>query len=230
MAYQSKSGTLSNARSGTGRDFVNLPAITTVVTIFITTTGTFSLNLEVFNVVGVYIPIATLTTAGVVQVAMPVNGVAVNVTAVSGTVTVTYQMVVRDALPANAIQIFSAGALSPIPQPIIINSASFDNRKRLYGPAQPTNSGTAAQIYVVPTGKKTTVESIWVNNTTASDATITFSIGVDAAGTEGLTTYTVPANGILLLSGQISMIAAEVIQAKQGTLNALTMIINGTEV
>lgn len=229
MAFPSKSGTLSSARSGTGRDFVNLPAITTVVTLFITTTGTFSLNLEVFNVVGVYIPIATLTAAGVVQIAMPVNGIAVNVTAVSGTVTVTYQMVVRDALPANAIQIFSAGALSPIPQPIIINSSpTNDNRKRLYGPAQPANPG-AATIYTVAALHKTTVQFVQIANTTASAATITMSIGVDGSTTRVLDGFSVPAHGIVALQVEWSLAAAEVIQAFQGTGSALTVTINGTD-
>lgn len=228
MSFPSKAGTLSNARSGTGRDFVKLPAITTVVTLFITTTGTFSLDLEVFNVAGVYIPITTITAKSVVQVAMPVNGIAVNVTAVTGTVTVTYQMVVRDALPATALQTFTSGAA--VPATIIISSTpTNDNRKRLYGPAQPTN-GAAATIYTVPTGKKTTIESIEIANTTGTAATITMSIGADAAATEILTAYSIPANGILFLPVEISMVATEIVQAKQGTVSALTVILNGSEV
>lgn len=228
MSFPSKSGTLSDARSGTGRDVVKLPAITSVVTLFITTTGTFSLNVEVSNVVGVYVPVVTITAASVVQIAMPVNSIAVNVTAVTGTVTVTYQMIVRDALPSEALQVFQAGALlAPYTLPTTI-TANIDYRKRLYGPAQPTN-GAAATVYTVPTGKKTTINAFFFNNTTASDATITLSLGANAAATQITTTYNVPANKLVILPAEISMVAAEVIQATQGTLNAITLIINGEE-
>lgn len=228
MSFPSKSGTLANAVSGTGRSSVKLPAITSVVTLFITATSTFSLNVEVSNVVNVYVPIVTITGSAAVQIAMPVNAVAVNITANAGTVTVTYQMIVRDALPSEALQVFQAGALlAPYTLPTTI-TANIDYRKRLYGPAQPTN-GAAATIYTVPALKKTTINAIILNNTTAADATITLSLGVSAAVTQLMTTFNVPANKFIVVPYEMSMVAAEVIQATQGTLNAITLIINGEE-
>lgn len=228
MSFPSKAGTLSAARSTTGRDVVKLPSISSVVTLFITTTGTFSLNVEVSNVTGVYVPITTITAAAAVQVAMPVNAIAVNVTAITGTVTVTYQMIVRDALPAEALQIFQAGAqLPPFTQPISGTLSLTDNRKRLYGPAQP---GTvAATIYTTPVGKKTAIEFIQISNDTASTATITISITADGAATRILDAFPIPAHGVFSQAYELSLAAGEIIQAFQGTSSALTVTINGTE-
>jgi Concanavalin A-like lectin/glucanases superfamily len=63
--------------------------------------------------------------------------------------------------------------------------------KRLYGPAQLTAS--AADLYTVPTGARTRIRSVYMNNPSGSEREVTFSIGTDAAGTRFLDQYTLPA-------------------------------------
>jgi len=99
--------------------------------------------------------------------------------------------------------------------------------KRLYGPAQPGTS--PATIYTVPVARTAQLQSITVCNTTAIDATITISIGSDAAATRIVSGLVIPANGFLIIAAGYVLTADEVLQASQGTASALTLTINGTE-
>ncbi len=93
---------------------------------------------------------------------------------------------------------------------------------RIYGPAQP---GTVAATIVTASGNLV-VTKIRIVNTTASAATITMSIGVDAAATRIYSATSIPANGVFDDPVNIPLAGAEIIQAFQGTLNALTVTIS----
>lgn len=103
-----------------------------------------------------------------------------------------------------------------------------DTAKRLYGPAQLTAS--AATLYTVPASTATILRYIRVANTTASDRTITLSVGADAAATRIFAGQTVPANGALDWSGFIPLAAAEFLQGLASAATALTVTIAGVEV
>lgn len=231
MAELAKAGYLTNssgvkakATALTGRFFVNLPHLPSVTLIYIVFSATGSLNIELNDGKSTsYIPIRTITANSLVKLAVPAASLACNITANTGTITLHYRTVVVNNIPNLAIEVFGSGAL----EPQTINTNSVDIQKRLYGPAQPTT--IAATLYTVPTGKKTTLELIHVANTTGTAATLTLSIGADAAATRLLSAFSIPANGILTLPGAWSLIAAEIIQGLQGTSGALTVVLNGTE-
>ena len=103
-----------------------------------------------------------------------------------------------------------------------------DTAKRLYGPAQPAT--TAATIYTVPASTTTVVRNIRVSNTTGTAATITMSIGTNAAAAQIMSAVSVPANSVYDWSGFLVMNAADILQALQGTSSALTVTVSGIEV
>jgi len=103
-----------------------------------------------------------------------------------------------------------------------------DTAKRLSGPALLT--GTAATQYTVPASTTTILRNIHVSNETGTAATLTMSIGTDAAGKRLFTAYTVAANDVIDWSGFIVLAAAEIIQAFSGTASALTLTVSGVEV
>jgi len=233
MAELTKAGFLENASgvkaketSLTGRFFVNLPHLPSVTLLYLTFSATGSLNIELKDGKSTdYIPIRTITANSLVRLAVPAAALAVNITANTGTITAHYRTIVVDSIPNLAIEVFSEGDI--VATTTNTNTTTVDVQKRLYGPAQP--SGAAATLYTVPAGMKTTLDLIHATNTTGTAATLTLSIGADAAATRLLSAYSIPANGILTLPGAWSMIAAEVIQGLQGTVGALTVTLNGTE-
>lgn len=102
-----------------------------------------------------------------------------------------------------------------------------DTAKRLSGPALLT--GSAATVYTVPASTTTILRSIHVSNETGTAATLTLSIGTDAAGKRLFTAFSVAANDVLDWSGFIVMTAAEILQAFSGTASALTLTTSGVE-
>lgn len=223
---KNSAGVQSKATALTGRFLVNLPYAPSVTLLYIVFSATGSLNIELNDGKSTsYIPIRTITANSLVKLAVPAATIACNITANTGTITIHYRTVVVANIPNLAIEVFGSGAIEP--QTINTTSTPVDVQKRLYGPAQP--GIVAATLYTVPTGKKTTLELIHVANTTASIATLTLSIGADAAATRLLSGFSLPANGILTLPVATTLVAAEVIQGLQGTLSALTVVLNGTE-
>jgi hypothetical protein len=103
-----------------------------------------------------------------------------------------------------------------------------DAAKRFHGPAQLTAS--AATLYTVPANTTAIVRYIRIANTTATDRTVTLSIGADAAATRIFSGTTVPANGSVDWSGFIPMTAAEIVQGLSSAATALTVVISGIEV
>ena len=233
MAELSKAGYLTdadgvkaNATALTGRFFVNLPHLPSVTLIYIVFSATGSLDVELRDGKSTaYIPVKTITANSLVKLALPAAVIACNITANTGTITLHYRTVVVDSIPNLAIEVFSGGDLEPAT--IDANWTLVDVQKRLYGPAQPGLA--AATLYTVPANRKTTIELIHAANTTGTAATLTLSIGADAAATRLLSAYSIAANGIFTLPTELTLVATEIIQGLQGTGSALTVTINGTE-
>lgn len=102
-----------------------------------------------------------------------------------------------------------------------------DVAKRAYGPAQPGT--TAATVYTAPASTTFTMKQIHATNGSSSSATLTVSIGADAAATRLLNAISVPANGTFTLDVWIPVNATEVVQMAQGTASALTVTMSGVE-
>lgn len=98
---------------------------------------------------------------------------------------------------------------------------------RLYGPTSVT--AAAATVITVPAGHTYIVRHLHLTNTTGSAATITASIGVDAATTELFTAKSVAANDVYDWFGLLVLTAAETLRTLSGTNNALTLTINGDD-
>src|SRR3972149_5674010 len=90
-----------------------------------------------------------------------------------------------------------------------------DVGKRFYGPAQP--AGSAGTLFTVTTSHSYHVTNITVTNPTTSIATITLSIGTDAAAPRILDAVDVPAKGVLVLNGYWFMASTQIMQGGQGT-------------
>lgn len=100
-----------------------------------------------------------------------------------------------------------------------------DTFARLAGPSQLGTS--AATLYTTPANMQTIIREIIVCNTTGSAATVTMSIGTDAAAKRFMSAKSVPANDSYVFDCLIVLAAAEIIQAFAGTTTALTVIMNG---
>ena len=98
---------------------------------------------------------------------------------------------------------------------------------RLHGPALVSN--VAATKYTVPAGRRTIVRHIRVANTAAGAATLTLSIGADAAGTRVYEVFSIAASSIEDRWVYFVLAAAEIIAGLSGTNNVLTLTINGDE-
>lgn len=102
-----------------------------------------------------------------------------------------------------------------------------DTSKRLVGPKQ-LESSTTTQ-YTVPALTITVIRMIHLSNPTASDVTVTMSIGADAAGTRFFSAYVIPAGSVFGYPCNIVMTAAEILAANAGTATALVAVISGIE-
>jgi hypothetical protein len=93
----------------------------------------------------------------------------------------------------------------------------------------PTAVGTsAATVYTVPGATVLFVRQIHVSNTTGAEIKFSLSIGADAAATELFSAYPISGNDVLDWTGNIPLLAAEIIQAK-ADLAGLTLTIGGVE-
>lgn len=99
--------------------------------------------------------------------------------------------------------------------------------KRLAGPLNITNS--VVTRYTVPASTKAEIRKIWVFNGSAAAATVTVSIGADAAGTRIVDAQSIPARTGVAFWGPWTMDAAEILQTNAGTTNVLTITIDGYE-
>lgn len=108
--------------------------------------------------------------------------------------------------------------------------------KRLAGPAQVSNTPTTK--YTTPASTMTIIRNIHISNASGSPATITISIGADAAGTRIFDAFSIaPAGGATPSSAAVVdywcyyvLAATETIQAySTNSNNALVLTIDGDE-
>lgn len=99
--------------------------------------------------------------------------------------------------------------------------------KRFFGPALLTN--VAADLYTVPTGKRSRVLNIHASNPTASPVDLTLSIGTDAAATRVYDDFRVPADSIESNYDPYDMAAGEKIQGLADTNGVMNLTITGYE-
>lgn len=75
------------------------------------------------------------------------------------------------------------------------------------------------------------IKEIWLVNTTGSAATVTIGVNGVAAANQLVPTQAIPANTSIPVSGLNKMLKpTDTIQALQGTLNAITIHIDGGEI
>jgi hypothetical protein len=99
--------------------------------------------------------------------------------------------------------------------------------KRMHGPAQVSNA--AATKYTVGANRRGIVRHIHVQNPSGSPVTFTLSIGADAAAARIFDAKSIAAGEVLDHFCYYVLEAAEIIQALAGTLNVLTLTIDGDE-
>ena len=96
---------------------------------------------------------------------------------------------------------------------------------RFAGPLLLTN-GTATQ-FTVAASTKAVIRHIHVQNPSGSAATLTLSIGADAAGTRLFDAYSIGAGTTLDHFCYYVLAAAEIMAAHSGTNNIMTITIDG---
>ena len=103
-----------------------------------------------------------------------------------------------------------------------------DAAKRLAGPTQ--LGAAAATIYTVPGATTATLlHIIAVNTSSTVAATITISIGADAANKRIVDLETIPAKRRWEWKGYLVMSAAEILQAYSDTATTITVSVSGVE-
>lgn len=103
-----------------------------------------------------------------------------------------------------------------------------DTAKRV-GPTAIANTETT--LYTVPAATTCILKWVRIVNATGTAATVSVSVGADAAGTRLLSALSIPANDFLDLSDLfLVLVAAETLRATGGTNNALTFTGGGVEV
>lgn len=103
-----------------------------------------------------------------------------------------------------------------------------DIARRFYGPGLVTNS--VVTKITVTTSSTFIIRHMRFFNNSASAATITVSIGTDAAGTRIYDAYSIPAKSYEDWSGFLVMSTTEIMQMVAGTTNVITATVSGVEV
>lgn len=99
--------------------------------------------------------------------------------------------------------------------------------KRLVGPKQLASSATTE--YTAPGGTTTTVRLVHFSNPTATDKTVTVSIGADAAGTRIFDAYTIPAGTVFGYPCHFTLAAAEILQMSASAATSVVVCVDGVE-
>lgn len=100
--------------------------------------------------------------------------------------------------------------------------------KRFYGPAQLT--GSAADLYTVPAGKRARILTIHASNPSGSPVDVTFSIGNDATGTRVYDDFQVEADNVYTTYDPYDLAAGEKLQAWAETAATVVLTVTGYEV
>lgn len=99
--------------------------------------------------------------------------------------------------------------------------------KRFFGPALLTSS--AADLYTVPSGRRSRVLGIHASNPTASPVDLTLSIGTDAVATRVYDDFEVAADSVETSFDPYDMASGEKIQGLAGTTGVMNLTITGYE-
>ena len=92
-------------------------------------------------------------------------------------------------------------------------------------------SASNSTIYTVPASTTTVVKTIWITNTTTSDATVELWLGAAAGDANKLMDgVTIPASDFKQVSTYIGLAATETIQAKGSVNLALSITASGAEI
>jgi hypothetical protein len=97
--------------------------------------------------------------------------------------------------------------------------------RRFYGPALVATGPTT--LYTVAAGTSQVIRLIHVANTSGTAATLTVSIGADAAGTRVIAAESILANATKEYWLYEPAVAAEIVTASAGTNNVLNITISG---
>jgi hypothetical protein len=221
----SSTGVKSNAVSGTGRYLVNLPHLPSVTLLFITFSGTGSLNIELKDGKSTdWIPIRTIAANSLVKIALPASGLAVNITANSGTATIHYRTVEVNQIPNVALEVFTAGDI--VPQEFAGSLSLSGTYKKLYQ-GQPASTGTT--LYTVPAATQTHIKYIVVTNTTGTDRTFTLYHDGTGAANNIVPASTVVAGGFAEYNGDILMETGDTLYCVTSVSTTLTVTVYGIE-
>jgi hypothetical protein len=102
-----------------------------------------------------------------------------------------------------------------------------DTLKRLAGPV--ALAAAAGTVYTVPALTGTVLRGLRVVNETGSAATFTLSIGTDGAGKRVWYSQQVAPGDGYDWTGNIPMVAAEIVQAYASAATTLTVVLSGVE-
>lgn len=218
------------AQTGTATKTVALPQVPSMTTLFIdfSATGSVDIKLRDSEAMG-YITVRTVTADSIVRIAIPATDLAVQITANTGTVTITYRIVVVDNLPDTAIEVFSGGGVSG-GAPIIV-SGELTTKRDTYKKLAQVQPGIAiATVYTVPAGTQTQITHIVVTNTTGVNRTIALYHDGSVAANNILPTSTVVAGGFAEFTGEVLMESGDTLQAIADAATALTLTVYGREI
>ena len=229
MASRTTAGVLVNARTGTGRDTLPIKELPSLTMLFITITGTATLDLEVSDDDVNYFAVATITGNSLVQFAIPASVLAINTTAVSGSVTVKYRTTSLENIPAQTLLIFDDSTVT-VESPIEQNVAIKGNKSAAYKKLAQAQPGiTPTTLYTVPASTQTIIPHIRVSNPTGTDRTIELWHDGNADSNSILPPVTVVAGGWAEFDGRIYMETGDTLQAEASAATALTVTVYGEE-
>jgi hypothetical protein len=102
-----------------------------------------------------------------------------------------------------------------------------DTLKRLAGPV--ALAGAAATVYTVPGSTTAVLRGLHVANESVAAATFTLSVGADAAGKRLWFAQSVAPGDSFDWTGNVPLVAAEVVQAYASAAATLTLTLSGVE-
>jgi hypothetical protein len=223
---ETKAGFVHDANASTGRASIRLPKLPSMTVLFISVSATATVVLEISDDETLFIPIATISGNAAVQFAIPASVLAANITANTGTVTVTYRTLVLENMPSQTLLIYDQTEVnSPITTPDqTIVEASAITRQKL---AQTQVAATATTVYTVPSGQQANVEHIILANPTVNDRIVTLWHDGSADGNVILPPVPILAGGFAIWSGDLSMEPDDTLVADCDAATAVTLTAYG---
>jgi hypothetical protein len=226
---ETKAGYIHNANASTGRSYIPLPKLPSMTLLFVSISATATVVLEISDDETLFIPIASITGNSAVQFAIPASVLSANISANTGTVTVTYRTVTLENMPAQTLLVYSAAGEveSPIitPEQSIFEAAQITGKKL----AQTQVAASATTVYTVSTGKQATIEHIVLANPTGSARIVTLWHDGSADTNVILPATPILAGGHGIFSGTLRMEASDTLVADADAATAVTLTAYGYE-